>query len=522
MVFAIPKEQRDDLVTRMDDTLAALGFHCYGQTFGGTRAKAEEIEERAFSVAEVASTTTKESWSEGTGGDRPILELTRLYIKKAAELIKTEAERLGEAAADASAGEQAAGGNTDNFDLMSKDREFYTQTRAEQVLAPLMAKGASYSKVRLSSKSFGIDAANVVTKAFANISSTLKEVDLSDIIAGRPEDEALKAMQIITEATLGANITSVDVSDNAFGEKGVRACAAMLQQQKGIESISFINNGISEQAAAAILELLASPQSLKKFHLDKNMTGDDGVVHIAALLAKAPNMEDFKMAGSRYTSDGAVMLAKGLAAGTSLNKIDLTDNNVNEEGGIALAGMLYKQPNMRHVKFEATSLGPAAAGAVASALAAGCAQLEHLNISSCDITPEGVPAVAKAISAMKNLKVLNIAENELGDFGVAQICVALKMSGCPLQELDVSNNEIVCAGAVAAARLAASKQGFTTLNLNENYSSDEGVEELKSVLVDAGIASVLGSLEENDADMADEPEDAQAAGLEAMLDHLKL
>ena len=213
MVFAIPKEQRDDLVTRMDDTLAALGFHCYGQTFGGTRAKAEEIEERAFSVAEVASTTTKESWSEGTGGDRPILELTRLYIKKAAELIKAEAERLGEAAADASAGEQAAGGDTDNFDLMSKDREFYTQTRAEQVLAPLMAKGASYSKVRLSSKSFGIDAANVVTKAFANISSTLKEVDLSDIIAGRPEDEALKAMQIITEATLGANITSVDVSD---------------------------------------------------------------------------------------------------------------------------------------------------------------------------------------------------------------------------------------------------------------------------------------------------------------------
>ena len=37
MVFAIPKEQRDDLVTRMDDTLAALGFHCYGQTFGGTK-----------------------------------------------------------------------------------------------------------------------------------------------------------------------------------------------------------------------------------------------------------------------------------------------------------------------------------------------------------------------------------------------------------------------------------------------------------------------------------------------------
>ena len=152
-----------------------------------------------------------------------------------------------------------------------------------------MAKGAKYSKVKLSTKSFGIDAAKVVTKAFANIASTLTEVDLSDIIAGRPEDEALKAMQIITEATLCAKITAVDVSDNGLGEKGVRACAAMLQQQTGIESLSFQNNGISEQAAAAIPELLqAPPQSLKKFHLDKNMTGDEGMVHVAALMAKAP------------------------------------------------------------------------------------------------------------------------------------------------------------------------------------------------------------------------------------------
>tara|TARA_B110000977_G_scaffold131107_1_gene167084 strand:- start:6295 stop:7869 length:1575 start_codon:yes stop_codon:yes gene_type:complete len=524
MVFNIPKEQRDDLVNRMDEHLAAIGFHLYGQTFSSTLAKSQEIEERAFSVAEVASITTAEGFSEGSfkASNRPVVELMRLYIKKAAELMKAEAVRLGEVAAESGgAGDQEVA-DADNFDLTSSDREFYTQKRAEQVLAPLMAKGAAYWTVKLCTKSYGIDAANVVTKAFANIASTLKEVDLSDIIAGRPEEEGLKAMQIITDATLGANITAVDVSDNAFGEKGVRACTKMLQQQKGIESIRFINNGISEQAARAILELIASPQSLKKFHLGKNMTGDDGTEHVAALLAKAPNMEDFMMYGSRFTADGAAALAKGLAAGTSLKKIDLNDNNVNEEGGFALAGMLYKQPNMRHVNFEATSLGPDAAGAVASALAAGCPQLEYLSLTACDITPEGVPAIAKALSAMKNLKVLHIAENELGDFGVAQICVALKMSGCPLQELDVSNNELVNAGAVAAARLAASRPGFASLNMNENYISDEGIEEVKSVLEAAGLSNVLGLLDLNDADMADEPEDELAAALEAMLNHMKL
>jgi Ran GTPase-activating protein (RanGAP) involved in mRNA processing and transport len=53
-----------------------------------------------------------------------------------------------------------------------------------------LAKGAAHSRVKLSTKSWGIDAAKVVTRAFANIATTLREVDLSDIIAGRPELEA--------------------------------------------------------------------------------------------------------------------------------------------------------------------------------------------------------------------------------------------------------------------------------------------------------------------------------------------
>ena len=39
---------------------------------------------------------------------------------------------------------------------------------------------------------------------------------------------------------------------------------------------------------------------------------------------------------------------------------------------------------------------------------------EYLNLSCCDITPEGCLDVVRALSVMKNLKVLKIAENELG------------------------------------------------------------------------------------------------------------
>ena len=100
-------------------------------------------------------------------------------------------------------------------------------------------------------------------------------------------------MQIIP-TTLDANIASVDVAMR-FRQKGVRACAAMLQQQKGIESISFISNGISEQAAAAILELLAAQSEEIPPRQEHDWRRRCRAV--AALLLRR-NMEDFKMAGS--------------------------------------------------------------------------------------------------------------------------------------------------------------------------------------------------------------------------------
>ena len=102
----------------------------------------------------------------------------------------------------------------------------------------------------------GIDAAKVAKKAFENLKGTLEVVDLADTIAGRPEVEAL-AMEIMCEGLSVCKLKEVDLSDNAFGEKGVRACAKLLQSQSTLEGISFLNNGISEQAARAISELLA-------------------------------------------------------------------------------------------------------------------------------------------------------------------------------------------------------------------------------------------------------------------------
>jgi hypothetical protein len=71
----------------------------------------------------------------------------------------------------------------------------------------------------------------------------------------------------------GCKLHSLDLSDNALGEKGVRAVAGALQSQPAVRSLSFQNDGISVHAARALLEILPAPHNLHKLHFFNNMSG---------------------------------------------------------------------------------------------------------------------------------------------------------------------------------------------------------------------------------------------------------
>ena len=85
--------------------------------------------------------------------------------------------------------------------------------------------------IRLSNKSFDCPAAQVIGDALDKVESSIEIVDISDIIAGRPEDEALRALRVIATGLKRFNITQLNVSDNAFGAKGIEACRDILQSK---------------------------------------------------------------------------------------------------------------------------------------------------------------------------------------------------------------------------------------------------------------------------------------------------
>ena len=87
------------------------------------------------------------------------------------------------------------------------------------------------AQVKFCNNSFIPAAAEVAAQAIANNAATLTHAVMSDIIAGRPEKDALQALVILSRALATARLLALDLSGNALGEKGIRACAEIWTKQ---------------------------------------------------------------------------------------------------------------------------------------------------------------------------------------------------------------------------------------------------------------------------------------------------
>eukprot|EP01036_Dinobryon_divergens_P059933 gene59933-79931_t len=125
--------------------------------------------------------------------------------------------------------------------------------RLHELLVPLQAV-QNPCTLRLSNKSFSDEAASFLASVIIPFNS-LQVADISDIIAGRPEEEALRTLTSICNSLSGKDLIELNVSDNALGSKGVESCRGVLTCKK-LERLFLCNNGLSAESAELISKIL--------------------------------------------------------------------------------------------------------------------------------------------------------------------------------------------------------------------------------------------------------------------------
>lgn len=387
--------------------------------------------------------------------------------------------------------------------LIDQDkREQLDEEKAKKLLANLKE---GVSSVKLSNKSFGDGSAEVAADALRRIIPTLTHLDIADIIASRPEEEAKRTLTTIAQALSSCkHLEYIDLSDNALGAKGIRAVGDLLAGQSKLKSLSLCNNGLAADAGTLITKALleTNPTALVKLHFHNNLLETAGAVALAPVVSNSPNLTDFRFSSLRLSRDGSVHICKSLrtAVSTTLTSLDISDNAFGEEGADALAGLLRDAPVLEKLLINDLLLGDDGVQLLCDALVEGAPKLEVLDISANGMGPEGSKGLARLLKVGRLVDV-RAEDNELGNKGAVQIAKGITRSAT-LKMLNLSGGEIRSRGAIALATAASQISSLESIVLDGNTICDDAVSEMEALLKDK-----LGPLEDNEEDDEDEESD---------------
>ncbi|ETP16879.1 hypothetical protein F441_08598, partial [Phytophthora nicotianae CJ01A1] len=421
------------------------------------------------------------------------------------------------------------------------ERELVTEVRAHELVqtyANSEAQPPAFTHITLRNKSYTIEAAHVIAAFFSRLEARgafaqLTSVDFADMIAGRPEDEALQVLATLCDALSAIkSLTRIDLSDNALGEKGVRACFGLLQNQEKLQHMYFCNNGISAAAAGVIAEEVLlfrgqdTPTKLETFHFYNNMSGDGGAIALAKLLPLSPALKDLRFSATRAQREGSLTFAKALASLTKLEKLDLSDNTFKAQGGEAIAAAVKNMPNLVEINLRDAAIEDDGLVAIADALREGGAArgITALDVSGNDLTAASMPTLGQMLRDSAALRVLQVEENEIGSKGAKAIAKSLKVGSPALEKVVANMNEIGASGALALVKAVVDKKAFVKLDIDGNQISAGGVANIESLLESNNKSDVLGSLEDNDDDEEedDEEEETSVEDVTVMLDKVTI
>uniref|UniRef100_A0AAY5EML5 Ran GTPase-activating protein 1 n=1 Tax=Electrophorus electricus TaxID=8005 RepID=A0AAY5EML5_ELEEL len=280
--------------------------------------------------------------------------------------------------------------------------------------------------LRLEGNTIGVEAAQAIAKALDS-KKELERCYWSDMFTGRLRSEIPPSLKSLSSAlmTSGAQITELDLSDNAFGPDGVKGIETLLRSPvcytlrelrlnncgMGIEGGMILASALSEcyqQSRAA-----GFPLKLKVFVAGRNRLENDGATSLAHAFKSIGSLEMVHMPQNGINYPGITALATAFQHNPNLRVLNLNDNTFTKRGAVAMAQALRDLRNVQVINFGDCLVRSEGAIAIAAALREGLPVLRELNLSFGEISEAAALVVAKAVRDKVELVKLDLNGNEV-------------------------------------------------------------------------------------------------------------
>ncbi|XP_043958480.1 ran GTPase-activating protein 1b [Gambusia affinis] len=333
-------------------------------------------------------------------------------------------------------------------------------------VAELLGKIEQYPvlrALRLEGNTVGVEAAKAIAKALES-KDQLQRCYWSDMFTGRLRSEIPTALMCLSGALMsaGAQLTELDLSDNAFGPDGVKGIEQLLKSPSchTLRELRLNNCGMGIGGGKILAEALI------ECHKKSTAVGS------------ALRLKVFVAGRNRLENDGASALAKAFQLMGSLEEIHMPQNGINYGGVMALASAIRHNPELR-----------------------------VLNFNDNTFTKRGTLAMAQALRHLRNIQVINFGDCLVRSEGAIALAAVLTEGLPVLKELNLSFGEITAGAALVVAQAVMDKPHMEKVNLNGNCLGEDGCDVLREVLDNVDKGDLLASLSEDEGEPDDEEDE---------------
>ncbi|XP_033080417.1 NACHT, LRR and PYD domains-containing protein 13 [Trachypithecus francoisi] len=257
----------------------------------------------------------------------------------------------------------------------------------------------------------------------------------------------------------------------------------VLQGNSKLTHLNFSSNKLGATVPLILKALKHSACNLKYLCLEKCNLSAASCQDLALFLTSIQHVTRLCLGFNQLQDDGIKLLCAALThPKCALERLELWFCQLGAPSCRYLSDALLQNRSLAHLNLSKNRLGDEGVKFLCEALGRPDCNLQSLNLSGCSCTREGCRELANALRHNRNVKILDLGQNDLQDDGVKLLCEALKPAHRALHTLGLAKCNVTTACCQHLSSVLSSSKSLVSLNLLGNELDPDGVKMLCKAL----------------------------------------
>ncbi|XP_061164541.1 leucine-rich repeat-containing protein 74B-like [Saccostrea echinata] len=225
-----------------------------------------------------------------------------------------------------------------------------------------------------------------------------------------------------------ACITSLNVSNNNLGTKGVTYLADVITENPFIEKLEMSAVNMDATGFKSLTKALLENKSITYLDISKNNIDKKNAEDMAKFIRTNDYIEHLNLSGNLIDSETGCILGPAIASNLTIKYLDLSWNHIRRQGARIITESICKN-----------------------------VELEHVNLSWNGLAEHGCRAFGTNLSKNHTLRILDVSHNRITFHTLGNFLKGLQ-SNSTLQNLKIYGNPITTDGALAILKVYENSQ----------------------------------------------------------------